>query len=85
MVSEAAVIGLPHNDWGEEVCAIVVLNETGQIDGPQLTSYCRERLAGYKTPKRIVIQTESLPKNHAGKIMNKKLLEQLTTKATNKS
>jgi long-chain acyl-CoA synthetase len=81
-VAEVAVIGLPHKDWGELVCAIVLLHDGADVDDTQLSAFCRQRLAGYKSPKRIVIQDEPLPKNSAGKILKKKLVEQLTAKVT---
>lgn len=81
-VAEVSVIGLPHKDWGELVCAIVLLHDGADVDDTQLSAFCRQRLAGYKSPKRIVIQDEPLPKNSAGKILKKKLVEQLTAKVT---
>ncbi|MFP6596239.1 MAG: AMP-binding protein, partial [Candidatus Hydrogenedentota bacterium] len=83
-VSEAAVIGLPHDDWGEEVCAVVTTANKTEVDGTDLITFCRERLAGYKTPKRVFIQHEPLPKNNSGKILKKKIIERIQTKVIGK-
>lgn len=79
-VLEVAVIGLPHRDWGEVVCAAIVLQDTDSIAGDEIALYCRERLAGYKTPKYFYFLEEALPKNNAGKILKKSLVEQFTNK-----
>ncbi len=62
-VTESAVIGLPHPDFGEGVAAIVI----GQGDEPAMIAECRKRLAAFKTPKRIVFVDE-LPRNAMGKV-----------------
>lgn len=64
-VREAALIGLPDEVWGERAVAFVAADE--EIDTVALTAYCRERLAGFKTPKEIRI-VRALPKNATGKI-----------------
>jgi malonyl-CoA/methylmalonyl-CoA synthetase len=69
-VRESAVIGVPHPDFGEGVVAVV----EGQGDEAALVSALRSRLAGYKTPKRVVF-VDSLPRNAMGKIQ-KALLRQ---------
>jgi O-succinylbenzoic acid--CoA ligase len=63
-VTDAAVIGLDDPEWGRAVTAFVV------TDAPEaeLSSHCRERLAGFKVPKRIVALDE-LPRNAAGKVV----------------
>jgi malonyl-CoA/methylmalonyl-CoA synthetase len=62
-VRESAVIGVPHPDFGEGVVAVV----EGQGDEAALIAALRGRLAGYKTPKRVVF-VEALPRNAMGKI-----------------
>lgn len=75
-VAEAAVIGLPHERWIEAVTAAVVLRAGAQTTAPALIGFCRERLAGFKTPKKIVI-LDALPKNASGKILKRELRTQL--------
>ena len=69
-VRESAVIGIPHPDFGEGVVAVV----EGKGDEAALIAALRSRLAGYKTPKRIVF-LDALPRNAMGKIQ-KALLRQ---------
>ena len=69
-VSESAVIGLPHPDFGEAVCAVVI----GAGDEAAMIAECRKRLAAFKTPKRILFVDE-LPRNAMGKVQ-KNLLRQ---------
>lgn len=67
-VREAAVVGIGHKEYGELVVAAVVLNRTGRdISEEDLISFCKEKLAGYKCPKRIQF-IEKMPLNTMGKI-----------------
>jgi len=70
-VSEVAVIGVPDREWGEVVCAHVVTTGT-PVSTDELVAHCREHLAGFKRP-RIVVFTEALPKNAAGKVVKREL------------
>ncbi|WP_433063931.1 class I adenylate-forming enzyme family protein [Dactylosporangium sp. CS-033363] len=75
-VAEAAVVGLPDERWGQIVVAAVVA-APGQAPDPEvLRAYCRSRLAGYKTPARIVVIDE-LPKNAAGKTLRTAVVQQV--------
>lgn len=69
-VIESAVIGLPHPDFGEGVAAIVI----GKGDEAAMIAACRERLAAFKTPKRIVF-VDALPRNAMGKVQKNVLRE----------
>lgn len=72
-VQECAVIGIPHADYGEEVAAIVVVEEPGSVSEAELLGYVRERLAKYKVPSRWRLTTEPLPRNATGKVVRKQL------------
>ena len=71
-VAEVAVFGIPHPTWIEAVTAIVVAKDGSSVTREQLMDYCRENLAGFKSPKHIEIVTQ-LPKNASGKILKKDL------------
>jgi acyl-CoA synthetase (AMP-forming)/AMP-acid ligase II len=71
-VAEAAVAGVPDERWGEQVTAWVVMRDGHAFDEPALISYARERLAGYKCPKRV-FRRAALPRNHVGKIVRSEL------------
>jgi acyl-CoA synthetase (AMP-forming)/AMP-acid ligase II len=75
-VAKAAVVGLPHSRWGEAVTAIVV-REPGRDPGaPDLIAYCRERLAGFESPKAVVF-ADTLPETVGGKVLKYRLRQQL--------
>lgn len=65
---EAAVLGIPDERWGEAVHTVVV--PRADVTEEELTSHCRSRIAGYKTPKRIEIRGDPLPKPAAAKILS---------------
>lgn len=71
-VEKAAVIGLPHEHWGEAVTAVVVLRASAEADEQSIIAHCRERLGGHETPKAIVF-TDALPETVGGKILKYKL------------
>ncbi|WP_374413673.1 AMP-binding protein [Novosphingobium colocasiae] len=66
-VEEAAVVGVPHPDFGEAVIAVVV-SRTGQtVDGDAIVAALREKIAAFKTPKRVIV-VDQLPRNAMGKV-----------------
>ncbi|TYB65370.1 acyl-CoA synthetase [Nonomuraea sp. PA05] len=71
-VAEAAVFGIQDDKWIEAVTAAVVLREGAGVTEQELITFLRERLAPFKTPKRIVF-LESLPKNASGKVLKREL------------
>jgi acyl-CoA synthetase (AMP-forming)/AMP-acid ligase II len=71
-VSVAAVVGLPHDHWGEAVTAFVIPAEGTLPDTDALMKFCRERLAGFESPKGVVIVDE-LPTTVGGKVLKYKL------------
>ena len=66
-VQEAAVFGLAHEDFGEQVAAAVVLREESSLEASELIQFCKTRLAGYKCPRKIFFRS-ALPRNPMGKI-----------------
>ncbi|MGG1676227.1 long-chain fatty acid--CoA ligase [Neobacillus sp. NRS-1170] len=75
-ILEAAIIGLPDEVWGEAVCAVIVPKEGAVIDEQELRSFCRQKLAGYKVPRRIFIEKQ-LPRNASGKILKYQLRQKM--------
>ena len=71
-VLECAAFGVPSDEWGEELRAAVVLS--GDADEEELRGHCRERIAGYKVPRRVLVLDE-LPKTGSGKISKRHLRE----------
>ncbi len=68
-VSEAAVLGQPHEEWGQEVRAILVVARGYQPDIASLEAFCGKRLAGFKVPTQWEFRHLPLPRNAAGKIL----------------
>jgi long-chain acyl-CoA synthetase len=77
-VLEAAVVGRPHADWGEEAIAFIVPRADVQLAADDLERLCLDSIARFKRPKgyRFV---EALPKNNYGKILKTELRERLKT------
>lgn len=71
-VAEVAVIGLPDPRWIEAVTAVVVARDGAAIEEAALVAHCRERLAGFKVPKRVIV-VDALPRNASGKILKRDL------------
>ncbi len=71
-VMDCAVIGTPHDDWGEAVTAVVELNPGMEVTAGDLRKLCRDRLGGIRTPKRIEV-VESLPRSANGKVLKREL------------
>ncbi|KQY56129.1 AMP-dependent synthetase [Aeromicrobium sp. Root495] len=74
-VREVAVIGIPDEKWGEMVTALVVVEDDHEVSAEELIAHCRERLAGYKCPKRIDFRDE-LARTATGKLQKFKLREE---------
>ena len=66
-VAECSVIGMPDPRWGESIVAEVVLRDGHAVSEPDLIEYCRDRIASYKKPKKVVFRT-ALPRLANGKI-----------------
>jgi len=72
-VLEVAVFGIPDETWGERVHAIVVPHDGATPTESEIIAFCRQRIAGYKTPKSVEVRLEPLPKSGVGKTLKRDL------------
>ena len=70
-----AVIGVPHEEFGEQLSAYVVADPAASLTEQAVKAWVRERLAGYKVP-RLVTFVDSVPRDDGGKILRRKVREQ---------
>jgi long-chain acyl-CoA synthetase len=71
-IREAAVIGVPHEQWGEEIGAAIVPHEGEQLAPEEVSAFVKERIAAYKYP-RLVWFIDELPKGPTGKILKREI------------
>ena len=71
-IREAAVVGVPHDEWGEEIGAAVVLHEGEELRPEEVSAYVKDRIAAYKYP-RVVWFIDELPKGPTGKILKREI------------
>jgi malonyl-CoA/methylmalonyl-CoA synthetase len=74
-VAEVAVVGLPDEEFGEQVAAAVVRDDPG-LTAEKITDFCREDLANYKHPRQVVF-VDTLPRNAMGKVLKHEVREGL--------
>jgi acyl-CoA synthetase (AMP-forming)/AMP-acid ligase II len=79
-VAQVAVIGVPDARWGELLTAVVVARPGATPSEGDVISFCRDRLAGYETPKRVVFRTQ-LPETVGGKVLKYRLRHELAANA----
>lgn len=75
-VAEAAVVGLPDERWDERVVACLVPRAGRSLDADEVRAFCRERLAGYKVPRQVVVMA-TFPRTGVGKIAKRRLKDHL--------
>lgn len=76
-VRDVAVIGVPHEKWGEAVHAVVVLHDGEVLTQEELITWCRNRMAGFKRPQSVsFIADGEMPRNATGKILHRVLKAQ---------
>ena len=72
-VLQVAVIGVPSDEWGEAVHAIVVLREGAEASDVEIIDHAREYIAGYKVPKSVTFRSDPLPLSGAMKVLKREL------------
>jgi acyl-CoA synthetase (AMP-forming)/AMP-acid ligase II len=71
-VADVAVIGVPHEKYGEALLAFVVTRPGMTLVVEEMVEFCRDKIAGYKIPRQLEI-IDALPRNPSGKILKKVL------------
>jgi len=72
-VAQCAVVGVPSEEWGEAVHAIVILKEGHNATAEEIIAHCRTRIAGYKCPRSVEFRSEPFPLSGAGKVLKREL------------
>ena len=81
-VKDVAVLGVPHEKWGEAVHAVVVLHEQAEVSTQELIDWCKSQIAGYKRPQSIsFIDDADMPRTATGKILHRVLRQKLAVTA----
>ncbi len=83
-IKDVAVIGVPHDKWGESVQAVVVVHAGQQVAAAELLDWCRSRMAGFKRPQAVVFMADAdMPRTATGKILHRVLRDQMGAQALN--
>jgi acyl-CoA synthetase (AMP-forming)/AMP-acid ligase II len=73
-VFDVAIIGVPHDKWGEAVKAVVVPKDGESLSEQEIIEFCKDRMAGFKKPKSVdFISAEDMPRTMSGKILHREL------------
>lgn len=79
-VKDVAVVGVPHDKWGESVHAVVVLHQGAVATEAELVEWCRGRIAGYKRPQSVQFVADTdMPRTATGKILHRTLRDRMST------
>ena len=77
-VLDVAIVGLPHDVYGEEVAAVVQLRDGQDATAADLQRFAAERLARFKVPEHVFFRAEPLPRTATGKVLKRELRDELT-------
>lgn len=81
-VKDVAVIGVPHDKWGEAVQAVVVLHDGQAATAEEMRAWCKQRLAGFKCPTSVMfIADADMPRTATGKILHRVLKQRVVPAA----
>lgn len=79
-VREACVVGLPDDEWGQRIVAVVVARNGAEIEPDEVRDFVRRRLRGSKTPDAVVVRG-SLPHTDTGKLLRRVVVDELVGQA----
>ena len=83
-IKDVAIIGVPHEKWGEAVQAVIVLHAGEQATMAEMLDWCRSRMAGFKRPQSIIfVPDHDMPRTATGKILHRILRDRMTAQAPN--
>jgi fatty-acyl-CoA synthase len=71
-IAEAAIVGVPHERWGETGKAVLVLKQGAELDAHRVIAHCLENLAKFKVPETVEF-IDALPRNATGKVLKREL------------
>jgi fatty-acyl-CoA synthase len=78
-IKDVAVIGVPHEKWGEAVHAVIIMRDGACATENEVLEWCRQRMAGYKRPRSVSFMTEAeMPRTATGKILHRILRERFS-------
>lgn len=78
-VFDVAVIGVPHEKWGECVMAVVALKEGKKAEPGEIIEFCGDKMASFKKPKKVAfVSPEEMPRTGSGKILHRVLRERFS-------
>jgi acyl-CoA synthetase (AMP-forming)/AMP-acid ligase II len=78
-VKDVAVVGVPHEKWGEAVHAVIVLHAAASATETEILDWCRDKIAGYKRPRSVAfIKDEEMPRTATGKILHRVLRDRFS-------
>ncbi len=76
-VQDCAVVGVPHEKWGEIVVAVVQLRQGHEVEARQLIDFCKEHIGSVKAPKKVVFM-DALPRSTIGKVLKRDIRQGLS-------
>jgi fatty-acyl-CoA synthase len=79
-IAQISVIGLPDKKWGEVVTAVIVPKSGQRLTEQEVIQFCRDKIAGYKIPKRVLFSDTPLPTSEVGKILRRVVKETVMQK-----
>jgi fatty-acyl-CoA synthase len=74
-IMDAAVVGVPDEEWGEALCAFIVLRQGEKVSAEDVRTYVKKDMADYKKPKYVIF-IDALPRNPTGKVLKRELRDQ---------
>lgn len=80
-IKDVAVVGVPHDKWGEAVHAVIILHAGQSATEAEILDWCRDKIAGYKRPRSVVfVRDEDMPRTATGKVLHRILRDRYASK-----